>query len=64
MRVNEDVALVHRLQKNHGEWADDMALVGLVISRLSTLVNYSHKHKCTFVLVWVLLLHHSCLVCF
>ena len=27
VRVCEDMAVVHRLQSGHGEWADDMALV-------------------------------------
>ncbi len=28
VRVNNDIALVHTLQEDHGGWVDDMVLVG------------------------------------
>ena len=31
VRVKEDMVEVHKLQEGHGEWNDDMALVGVVV---------------------------------
>ncbi len=31
VRVKEDMVEVHALQEGHGEWNDDMALVGMVV---------------------------------
>ena len=59
VRVIDDMAEVHRLQKEHGGWDDDMALVSLILkcclcvsfsiepsSKYSCFITHSKKTQC------------------
>ena len=47
VRVIDDMAEVHRLQKEHGGWDDDMALVSLIL-KCCLCVSFSIEPSCKY----------------